>query len=91
MEKHLDEIAEGKLDNIKELHEFYDEFMPLIDEAYNNMEKKELERTGELCPECGSELVYRNGKFGKFISCINFPTCRYTKSERRKRRLMKPV
>ena len=81
MEKHLDEIAEGKLDNIKELHEFYDEFMPLIDEAYNNMEKKELERTGELCPECGSELVYRNGKFGKFISCINFPTCRYTKSE----------
>ena len=54
--------------------------MPLIDEAYNNTEK-ELERTGELCPECGSELVYRNGKFGKFISCIDFPTCRYTKSE----------
>lgn len=42
------------------------------------MPKKELERVGRTCPECGGELVYRNGRFGKFISCINFPTCRYT-------------
>ena len=33
------------------------------------------------CPECGGELVYRNGRFGKFISCINFPTCRYTEND----------
>lgn len=81
MEKDLDEIAEGQRDNIKELKEFYDQFMPLLDHAYENMEKKELERTGEACPECGSELVYRNGRYGRFISCLNFPTCRYTKAE----------
>lgn len=42
--------------------------------------EKELERVGRTCPECGGELVYRNGRFGKFISCINFPTCRYTEN-----------
>ena len=81
MEKDLDEIAEGERDNVKELREFYDQFMPLLDHAYENMEKKELERTGELCPECGNELVYRNGRYGRFVSCINFPSCRYTKAE----------
>ena len=81
MEHHLDEIAGGERDHIRELRTFYDEFEPLLETAYEKMEKKELERTGEMCPECGSELVYRNGRYGRFISCINFPTCRYTKNE----------
>ena len=81
MEKDLDLIAEGKLNSVEELRKFYDKFVPLLDEAYANMEKKELERTGELCPECGSELVYRNGRYGRFISCINFPKCKYTRNE----------
>lgn len=81
MEHHLDEIASGERNNIEELHAFYDQFEPLLENAYEHMEKKELERTGEKCPECGNELVYRVGRFGKFISCIDFPTCRYTKSE----------
>ena len=81
MEKDLDDIAEGERDNIAELQAFYDKFMPLLENAYENMEKKELERTGDPCPDCGSELVYRNGRFGRFISCVNFPTCRYTKAE----------
>ncbi|HHX09424.1 MAG TPA: DNA topoisomerase I, partial [Chloroflexi bacterium] len=33
---------------------------------------------GRACPECGGDLVFRNGKYGKFISCANFPKCRYT-------------
>lgn len=81
MEKHLDEIAAGERDNIEELKSFYNEFEPLLEEAYLKMEKKELEKTGELCPECGNELVFRDGKFGRFISCIDFPKCRYTKGE----------
>lgn len=81
MEKDLDLIAEGELNSVDELRAFYDKFMPLLDEAYQHMEKKELERTGETCPECGSELVYREGRYGRFISCINFPKCKYTKSE----------
>ncbi len=81
MEGHLDEIAAGDRNNIEEVRTFYEKFEPLLDEAYEKMEKKELERTGEACPDCGAELVYRNGRFGRFISCINFPSCRFTKSE----------
>ena len=81
MEHHLDEIAAGERNNIEEVRTFYNEFEPLLQNAYENMEKKELERTGEKCPDGGNDLVYRIGRFGKFISCINFPECRYTKGE----------
>ena len=81
MEKTLDVIAEGDEDYIKFLHEFYDDFEPLVDKAYEDMPKKELERVGRTCPQCGGELVYRNGRFGKFISCINFPKCRYSETD----------
>ena len=77
MEEDLDKIAEGKEDYIKMLHEFYDGFAPLVDNAFKNMEKKPPEETGEKCPECGSPLVHIQGKFGKFIACSNFPTCKY--------------
>lgn len=78
MENELDLIALEQLDNIKALHAFYDKFEPLLQNAYDKMEKKELEKTGDICPECGGELVYRQGRFGKFISCINYPECKYT-------------
>lgn len=81
MESYLDDIAGGNRDSVKELSKFYKAFEPLLQKAYDEMEKKELERVGKACPQCGSELVYRNGRFGKFISCIDFPKCRYTESE----------
>lgn len=81
MEKDLDMIAEGQKESVKELQEFYDKFTPLLDEAYQNMEKIAPEKTGEICPECGHALVYRNGRFGRFISCENYPECKYTKGE----------
>ena len=79
MEKDLDEIAEGHEDYKKMLKEFYDNFAPLVDNAFKNMEKKKPEETGEICPECGSPLVYRKGKYGTFVACSNFPTCKYIK------------
>ena len=78
MEKELDLIAENKQDNVKSLKTFYDKFEPLVANAYENMEKRELEKTGEKCPDCGADTVIRNGRFGKFISCSTFPTCKYT-------------
>ena len=51
MEHHLDEIAAGERNNIEEVRTFYNEFEPLLQNAYENMEKKELERTGEKCPD----------------------------------------
>lgn len=83
MEKDLDEIAEKKEDNIKVLHEFYDSFEPLVKKAFGEMEKKPAEETGEICPECGSPLVIRKGKFGEFTACSNYPTCKYIKKEQK--------
>ena len=80
MESRLDEIAENKIDNEIELKRFYDEFQPLVESAYDKMEKIQPEKTGEICPECGGEVVIRNGRFGKFKSCINFPNCKWHES-----------
>ena len=79
MENELDEIAEGKENEVKVLTSFWKKFIPLLDEAYEKMEKIQPEKTGEICPECGGDLVYKSGRYGKFIACINFPTCRYTR------------
>ncbi len=78
MESDLDRIAEGKEDELKTLTEFWNQFIPLLDNAYEKMEKVKPEEVGKPCPDCGAPLVYRNGRFGKFISCSAFPKCRYT-------------
>lgn len=79
MENKLDAIAEGDADEVEILRNFWNRFTPLVDQAYADMEKLAPEKVGETCPDCGSELVYRNGRYGRFISCSNFPTCRYTR------------
>ncbi len=81
METDLDKIADEEKDNIKVLHEFYNKFEPCVEEAFAKMEKKEAEKTGEVCPECGNDLVIRNGKYGKFTACSNYPDCKYIKKE----------
>ena len=83
MEQDLDEIAEAKKDNITVLHEFYDEFEPLVEKAFKEMEKKAPVSTGEVCPECGGDLVVRKGKYGEFVACSNYPTCKYIKKEKK--------
>ena len=83
MEQDLDEIAEAKKDNITVLHEFYDEFEPLVEKAFKEMEKKAPVSTGETCPECGGDLVVRKGKYGEFVACSNYPTCKYIKKEKK--------
>ena len=81
METDLDKIAEGDADWKKVLHAFYDEFEPSVKEAFTKMEKKAPEETGEICPNCGSPLVIRKGKYGKFTACSNYPECKYIKTE----------
>ena len=84
MESKLDDIADGKTIWNKLLEKFYKEFEPMVENAFDNMEKKELEKTGETCPECGGDLVVRIGKYGKFVSCSNYPKCKYIKKEEKK-------
>ena len=84
METDLDKIADGDMDYVKVLREFYNEFEPSVKNAFDAMPKKEAEKTGEDCPECGSPLVIRKGKFGEFVACSNYPKCKYIKQEERK-------
>ncbi len=81
MENDLDKIAEGKLLWYNLLNGFYKEFEPMLENAFNNMEKKKAEETGEVCPNCNSPLVIRNGRYGKFTACSNYPKCKYVKKE----------
>lgn len=84
MENDLDKVAEGNLVWYNLLDEFYKEFEPMLNNAFEKMEKKPLEETGELCPECNSPLVIRSGKYGKFTACSNYPKCKYIKKEEKK-------
>jgi DNA topoisomerase-1 len=81
MEKDLDDIAEDKKDNIKVLRDFWNIFEDEVEDAFSNMEKKKAEETGEVCPECGSPLVKRNGRYGEFVACSNYPSCKYIKKD----------
>ena len=82
MEDDLDKIADGNMEWNKLLSIFYQEFEPKVEVAFKNMEKKVPEETGELCPNCGSPLVIKQSKYGKFTACSNYPTCKYIKSNK---------
>ena len=84
MEEDLDKIADGKKIWNEVLQEFYDPFDKLVNVAFKDMEKKEPEKTGEDCPECGNPLVIRKGKYGEFTACSNYPECKYIKKEEKK-------
>ncbi len=80
METELDRIASGDEDWVKVIQEFYDPFekdVKIAEEKIPEM-KVELEPIGRSCPNCGHDLVIRWGRYGKFISCSNFPECRHT-------------
>ncbi len=81
MENDLDKIADGKENWVETLRNFYNEFEPALKNAFESLPKKEAVKTGEDCPNCGSPLVIRNGKYGEFTACSNYPTCKYIKQE----------
>src|SRR6266699_247170 len=82
MERKLDDVEEGRQSWTEFLHSFYGEFRVSMEKAEAEMDRvqKPVEEIGELCPECGRNLVIRTGRFGRFISCSGFPDCRYRRS-----------
>jgi len=80
MEDELDEIAKGEKDWEPVIEQFYAPFEKKLKEVENaNRVKIAVEETDENCPNCGSKLVIRTGRFGKFLSCSTFPECKFTK------------
>ena len=82
MEDDLDKIAEGNLVWNKVLEQFYQLFEPRVEDAFSQMEKVAPKETGEICPNCGSPLVIRKGRYGEFTACSNYPECKYIKKEK---------
>jgi len=82
MENGLDKIAHNKMDEVELLNKFYETFKKLLDDAYKNMEKikPEPEKTDIVCDKCGAPMVIREGRFGRFLACSNYPKCKNTKA-----------
>ncbi|GGE42063.1 DNA topoisomerase 1 [Pullulanibacillus camelliae] len=81
MEDDLDSIEEGQKKWIKIISDFYEEFEKRLKVAEKEMKEVEIkdEPAGIDCEKCGHEMVYKMGRYGKFLACSNFPECRNTK------------
>ena len=87
MEDDLDKIADGNLEWNKLLELFYNDFEPKVKIAFDEMEKKAPLETGEFCPNCGSAMVIKQSKYGKFNACSNYPNCKYIKNEKEEKEI----
>ena len=81
MEEELDEIEEGKEKKIDVLKKFYAPFEKDLIHAKDNMRKVKGETvaTSEICEKCGKPMVIKWGRLGRFLSCSDFPNCRFAK------------
>ncbi|MGD6899846.1 type I DNA topoisomerase [Bacillus infantis] len=82
MEQDLDDVEDGKENWKNIIEEFYKDFEKHLDKAEKEMQEVEIkdEPAGEECEKCGHEMVYKMGRYGKFMACSNFPECRNTKA-----------
>ncbi|HOV97557.1 MAG TPA: type I DNA topoisomerase [bacterium] len=82
MEQNLDEIALGKKEWVSVIRNFYEPFEKELIEKEEVLNKKDVTNLGysdEKCPECGKPLVFKLGRYGKFLSCSGYPECKYAK------------
>ena len=80
MESQLDQIEEGNAEWKHVVEEFYSPLEEAIKTALENIEKVNMdEETDEICELCGSNMVIKYGRFGKFMACKNYPECKNTK------------
>ena len=80
LEKRLDEIEKGNENWKKILRDFYEPFYERLENARENMERVQIvEETDEVCEKCGSPMVVKYGRYGKFLACSSYPECKNTK------------
>lgn len=84
MEDQLDEIERGERGMEKVLSDFYGDFSRTLAVAQEKIEKEPVEVPAEVspfpCEKCGTMMVYKTGRFGRFLACPNYPTCKNTKT-----------
>lgn len=82
MENKLDQVEEGEKKWDQVIDEFYQPFAKTLEHAEQEIEKIviEPEPSGEFCEKCGKPMVYRMGRYGRFLACSGFPECRNTKA-----------
>lgn len=78
VEDKLDEIAEGNIDWVTTVRDFYNPFSRALETAGSEMEVTKIEpkKSDELCPKCNSPMVIRESRFGQYLSCTQFPKCK---------------
>jgi len=81
MESNLDSIAQGKTNWVPTIKEFYDPFAKKLEEKYKEVSKSTYsgEETDEVCEKCGSKMIIRLSKYGRFLACSGFPKCKNAK------------
>ncbi len=83
MENELDDIEKGETSLQRVLHDFWGSFEKELTHAEKALGAQPLElpveETDEICEKCGSKMIVKNGRFGKFIACPNYPKCKNTK------------
>ncbi len=83
LENKLDKISTGELYWIETINDFYKDFDKLYKKAESELDGKRVKvpavETDVLCEKCGSKMIVRSGRFGKFLACPNYPSCKNTK------------
>lgn len=84
METQLDKIEHGTKTYLETMENFYDDFSKTLEQAEKHLEGVKIKIPDEVsditCELCGSKMVYKNGRFGKFLACPNYPECKNTKA-----------
>ena len=83
LEVKLDKVGDGELYWVDTIKAFYDDFDKLFSKAEKSLDGKRVKvplvETDVVCEKCGSHMVVRSSRFGKFLACPNYPTCKNTK------------
>ena len=81
MEEKLDFIEEGKVEWVPMIKQFYGSFHANVEEKEKTLKKSDIvnEESSEICEKCASKMVIKLGRFGKFLSCSNYPKCKNAK------------
>ena len=82
MEEKLDGVEEGNVEWVDMLKDFYAPFIKTVETASESIERIKIpdEVSDVVCEKCGAMMVYKTGRFGRFLACPNFPNCRNTKA-----------